>query len=67
MKVVCIINKYNWLDLTTGKTYDVIDIYMAFDAYIIINDKGVKDWYPKIWFKPFAEIRNDKINKLLAE
>ena len=31
----------------------------------IINDKGEEDWYPKEWFKPLAEIRNDKIDKLL--
>jgi hypothetical protein len=65
MKMKCI-NKYSWLNLTIGKIYDIIN-YNNDGGYIIINDNGYEFWYPKSWFKPLFEIRNEKINKLLNE
>lgn len=62
MKVKCIRN-YIWPYLTIGKTYDIhINNY---GDYIIIDDSGNRYWYPKSNFKPFSEMRNDTINKLL--
>ena len=65
MKVVCINNSDGWHYLTKGKIYDIIkeDNY----NYNIINNKGYNSWYPKSCFKLLSEIRNEKINKLLAE
>ena len=66
MKIVCINkNGYNG-DITIGKTYEVIHIN-DYGDYIIINDKGDKNWYPKDRFKSLSEIRADKINKLLED
>jgi hypothetical protein len=63
MKVKCINNNY-WKYLTIGKTYDVIHINYNGD-YIIMDDDNDKLWYPKEFFKPLSEIRNEKIDKLL--
>ena len=63
MKVKCIINK-GCNDLTIGKTYEVIDEIA--NKYLINDDRD--RWpYPKYWFKPLSDIRNEKIDKLLAE
>ena len=64
MKVKCI-KKPGWLCLTIGKTYETIIIGMS--KYKIINDKGEADWYPKNYFKTLSELRNETINKLLAD
>ena len=65
MKIKCIKNKCWRLVLTIDKTYDVIDSDNI--SYKIMNDIGNKDWwYPKEQFKTLAEIRNEKIDKLLA-
>ena len=66
MKVKYIKNIDYELNLAIGKIYDVIDI--AYNGnYIIIDDDNDKWIYPKSWFKPLSEIRNEKIDKLLAE
>ena len=64
MKVKCIKTRGLEYSLTVGKTYEVIYIFSDGD-YKIINDKGREDWFPKEWFKPLSEIRNEIINKLL--
>ena len=65
MKIKCIANYVNYI--TVGKTYDVIYIFSNGD-YGIIDDKGNQDWYyPKSYFKPVSEIRNETINKLLED
>jgi hypothetical protein len=61
MKVVCIDN--GWCNLTIGKTYEVIRVYPS--NYVIMNDIDLDGAYRKELFKPLAEIRNEKINKLL--
>ena len=65
MKVKCIYNIGNlYQTLTINKTYEVIR--ENDNWYWIINDKGKEDYYRRDWFKPtVAEIRNEKINKLL--
>jgi hypothetical protein len=64
MKVKCI-NKYRWLNLTIGKIYKVIEIDNDDGNYYIIDEYGPKGYYPKYWFKPLSEIRNERIDKLL--
>jgi hypothetical protein len=66
MKVKCIKNIDYEHHLKIGKTYDVINIDY-YGNYIIINNKGNRDWYPGKWFKSLAEYRIEKINKLLRE
>jgi hypothetical protein len=61
MKIKCIDN-HNYY-LTIGKIYDVMN--ESVDVYWIINDLDKIDWYYKDWFKTVAEIRNEKIDKLL--
>ena len=63
MNVVCIKNKC-YFNLTLGKLYDII-VLDIFDNYLLIDDKGFSSWYPKKYFKPLSEIRNEKIDKLL--
>ena len=65
MKVVCVYNKYYEKHLTISKTYGVIRIGKL-GNYIIIDEKGKEDWYPMEYFKPLSEIRNEKIERLLA-
>jgi hypothetical protein len=62
MKVVYVKND-RYISLTINKTYEVIEdgIY----NYKIIFDNGNEWWFPKIYFKPLSEIRNEKIDKLL--
>ena len=65
MKVKCIYNG-NLPSLTIDKTYDAISEHDK--CYYIINDKGKEDYYWRDWFKPaVAEMRNEKINKLLED
>jgi hypothetical protein len=63
MKVKCIKNKRitNWL--TIGKTYELIIQNKLF--YQIIDNTGDRRYYPKEYFKPLSEIRNERIDKLL--
>ena len=62
MKVKCIEDDNNWY-LTIGKTYEVI--YEDKYDYKIICDHDFEYWYPKKYFKPLSEYRNETINKLL--
>ena len=64
MKVVCIINIWLENELIIGKTYDVFD--ENYDTYFLLNN-NVECVYFKYRFKLLSEIRNDKIDKLLAE
>ena len=66
MKVVCIKNIGHEHRLTIGKTYDIITIN-EYGDYIIIDDEGYKWWFSKERFKPLAEYRNEKIDKLLED
>lgn len=63
MKIKCIDNNNNRTNLTIGKTYEVIYIYIGF--YKITDDYGYKDWHSIKLFKTLSEIRNEKIDKLL--
>ena len=65
MKVKCIDNYDLEKSLTIGKIYDVILIGTWGDYRI--NDEGYEWWYPKKYFKPLSEIRNETINKLLED
>jgi hypothetical protein len=62
MKVVCI-NNIGQPYLTINKAYEIVTINGLY--YKIISVNGYKHWYPKEYFKPLSEIRNDKIDKLL--
>ena len=66
MKIKCIKNNgWSHTNITVGKTYDVIE-YDKDGNYLIIDDAHCKSWYLKFYFEPaVAEMRNDKINKLL--
>ena len=66
MKVICINKKGYDEYLTIGKTYDVIKEEYG-DLYIIIGDNDdVCSFFKHRFTKlSLAEIRNDKINKLL--
>ena len=66
MKVKCIDNNCHEIELTIGKTYEVIRIYPDGD-YTIIDDIGGENWYYKNYFIPLSEYRNDTINKLLTD
>ena len=65
MRVICIYKK-SQAGLTIGKIYNAIE---DVDIYHIINDYNeyTSSQYPKEWFKTSSEIRNEKIDKLLAE
>ena len=63
--VKCIKNN-DWSNLTIGKTYEVIHTLSNGD-YRIMDNYGINYIYPKGLFKTLAEIRNDKIDKLLGE
>ena len=67
MKVVCIDNiKYGVeYRLTIGKIYEVIRSSDDGNSYIIKNDVEYDTWYWEDLFKKIAEIRNEKIDKLL--
>ena len=64
MKVKCI-DKVSFIYITVNKTYDIIHINKYGDYWIIDDNEDEVWWYPKEWFKPLYEIRNEKINKLL--
>jgi hypothetical protein len=62
MRVKCINDGLSFL--TVNEIYNVIDE----DAgYKIINNIGSNWIIPKEWFKPFYEIRKEKIDKLLED
>ena len=66
MKIKCIDNECYRNYLTIGKTYDVIDEDKY--GYRIIDNYNNENWYLKSYFESaVAEIRNDTINKLLAD
>ena len=69
MKVKCINNSCGNAALTIGKTYEVINEHAVCNAHYLylINDNGRKEWFVRYWFKPLSEIRNETINKLLAQ
>ena len=70
MKVKCIDNINIEKCFTIGKTYDVIEEDIDEDdiEYKIIDDEGDIYWWGSFLFKPaLAEMRNDKINKLLED
>ena len=52
MKIECI-KTHDYI--TVGKIYEIIRLLTDGD-YIIINDNGNEDWFPKKWFKPISEI-----------
>ena len=66
VKVKCVIMGHNPdnYKLTIGKIYDVTEASGV--MYHVINDYNEKRVFPKEWFKTLSEIRNEKINKLLA-
>ena len=65
MKIKCINNDLVRRWLTIGKTYDVLEIDKD-GFYKILNDDGNEWWYIETHFKQVvAEMRNEKINKLL--
>ena len=66
MKVKCIDSKHWEKLLTFDKIYEVISISKC-DDYEIIDDNNFQWWCEKVRFKPLSEIRNEKIDKLLAE
>lgn len=54
--------------LTIGKIYETVKYKYVENIdkwYRLINDYNYIKHYPKKWFKPLSEIRNDKINKIL--
>ena len=65
MKIKCINNKWNnkKLSLTIGKSYDVTNKTEYW--YQIIDDDGIRGYYPKERFKLLSELRNETIDKLL--
>ena len=65
MRIVCIYNYEDYYNITIGKSYEVIEYDMI--EYRIIDDDGCLIWYPKKWFKPLSEYRNETINKLLED
>jgi hypothetical protein len=68
MKVVCI-NGNDMHYLSRNKIYDVL---YSFDdryydgMYNIRNDNDVLFVFPKTWFTPLSEIREEKLNQLLC-
>ena len=73
MKVICINNRYqggitneydNYLLLTVGKTYDVID-ERSIMGYLLRNDEGESHFYDTDHFRLLSEVRDEKIDKLL--
>ena len=64
MKMKCI-NDDGWFNLTSGKTYEIIDEDIYY--YLIINDIGDEDWFRKSYFRSLSEYRNETIDKLLAD
>jgi hypothetical protein len=67
MKVNCIKNRGYGYRLNIGKTYDVIEDGKYDYIIIDIDDKNDELLCPKYYFKSLAEIRIEKINKLLEE
>ena len=65
MKIVCIDNKNCAFNLTIDKIYNTYDDDLC--NYYMYNDGGHFHYYPKEWFKPLSEVRNEKIDKLLEE
>ena len=71
MKAVCI--HCSWvLNLTQGKTYEVIDSKQTPEQepphmYKIINDDGKQRWYDKSLFMPLEEWREQQLNKILID
>lgn len=62
MRVICIDNINNHLDLTIGKEYNTIQVY--WDYYRLINDLGDFESYSKDFFMPIKEYRDQKLEEL---
>ena len=52
-------------NLTNGKVYEVIDHNLSNYYYILINDLGDMNSYPKFLFKRLDEVRSEKLNIIL--
>ena len=61
MKILCMYDKTIFY-LTISKWYEVIgeDDW----SYLIINDRGIKWWCDKQWFKTQVEVREEKLGEL---
>jgi len=65
MKVVCINNTKDGVkvsNLTKGKVYDSLNINKY--RIVIVNDKGVKEWYNNELFIPLHKWRELRLNEL---
>ena len=75
MKVVCIpfnTRTVSLLNLTQGKTYEVIDSKQTPEQerphmYKIINDDGKQRWYDKSMFITLEEWRDQQLNEILKD
>ena len=65
MRVKYIDNDGLKYDLTIGKSYEVFNKTEYY--YEVIDDNGIRGYYPKEWFKLLSELRNEKIERLLDE
>ena len=65
MRVKYIDNDGLKYDLTIGKSYEVFNKTEYY--YEVIDDNGIRGYYPKEWFKLLSELRNETIDKLLGE
>ena len=65
MKIVCINNTKDGVkvnNLTQGKVYDSLNINKY--RIVIVNDKGVKEWYNNELFISLHEWRDLRLNEL---
>jgi len=66
MKIVCINNTKDGVkvsNLTQGKVYDSLNIKNKY-RIVIVNDKGVKEWYNNELFISLYEWRDLQLNEL---
>lgn len=69
MKIVCIDNTKDGVkvsNLTLGKVYDSLTDIIDTSKYriVIVNDKGVKEWYNNELFISLEEWREKQLNDL---
>jgi hypothetical protein len=64
MKVVCVRDVVKTSDLTTGKVYDSYSEDELGERILIVNDKGVKEWYNSRLFIPLDKWRELQLNEL---
>lgn len=62
MRVICIDNINNHLDLTIGKEYYIIQVY--WDYYRLRNDLGDFESYSMDFFMPIEEYRNSRLEEI---